>query len=104
MLTMLEVGEAIIVLRGKVSADGLRRQACNHPDRMLVSHLNESHLTIIRSLRRPELSGWFAINVRYMQELAAARPCRQRVGRIRPGRQSSLRGTIVSHQTIIGSR
>jgi len=52
MLMTLDVGEAIIVPRGKVSADGLR-QACRLPDRTFVSHLNESHLTIIRQLRRP---------------------------------------------------
>jgi len=46
MLMTLDVGEAIIVPRGKVSADGLR-QACRLPDRTFVSHLNESHLTII---------------------------------------------------------
>ena len=57
MLTMLEVGEAIIVPRGKVSADGLRGQACKLPDRTFVSRLNESQLTIIRSMRRPELIG-----------------------------------------------
>jgi hypothetical protein len=45
----LEIGEAILVPRGEVSADGLRGQARKLPDRTFVSHLDDLYLTIIRS-------------------------------------------------------
>jgi hypothetical protein len=49
MLMGLEVGEAILVPRGKVSEDGLGSQVRKLPDRKFISHMDDRNLTIIRS-------------------------------------------------------
>jgi hypothetical protein len=48
MLMGLEIGEAILVPRCKVSADGLRGQARKLSGRTFMSHLDDLYLTIIR--------------------------------------------------------
>jgi len=45
----LDLGEAILVPRSKVSVDGLRRQVRRLADRAFVSHLDDQQLTIVRS-------------------------------------------------------